>query len=83
MERIFSEIDNHIGFLSDRLNSNDFFFRNTFSGVDIMLSFVLEAATISDSLKNYSNLQRTLDLYQSRPAYQVALEKGGEYKLGG
>jgi len=83
MERIFSEIDNHIGFLSDRLNSNDFFFRNTFSGVDIMLSFVLEAATISDSLKNYSNLQRTLDLYQSRPAYKVALEKGGEYKLGG
>jgi len=83
MERIFSEIDNHIGFLSKRLGSDDFFFRNTFSGADIMLSFVLEAATISDSLQKYSNLKKTLDSYQSRPAYQAALDKGGEYKLGG
>jgi len=82
MERIFSEIDNHIGFLSNRLGSDEFFFRNTFSGADIMLSFVLEAATISDSLQKYSNLKKTLDSYQSRPSYQAALDKGGEYKLG-
>ncbi|MDG2060913.1 MAG: glutathione S-transferase [SAR86 cluster bacterium] len=83
VDRIFSEMQNHIGYLSTRLGSNDFFFRNTFSGTDIMLSFVLEAADVSDQLKDFPNLKNTLAIYQSRSDYQVALEKGGEYKLGG
>ena len=60
----------------------NFFFRNKFSGLDTMLSFVLEAAKISDSLKTFPNLINALDRYQSRPAYKKALEKGGEYILG-
>lgn len=47
-----------------------------------MLSFVLEAAKISDSLKTFPNLVSALDRYQARPAYKAALKKGGEYKLG-
>ena len=82
MDRIFSEIHLHIGYLSKCLGDNEFFFRNKFSGLDTMLSFVLEAARISDSLKDYSNLIDALDRYQSRPAYKKALEKGGEYILG-
>ena len=81
MDRIFSEIHLHIGYLSKCLGDNEFFFRNKFSGLDTMLSFVLEAAKISDSLKDYSNLIDALDRYQSRPAYKKALEKGGEYIL--
>lgn len=82
MDRIFSEIHLNIGYLSKCLGDNEFFFRNKFSGLDTMLSFVLEAAKISDSLKDYSNLIDALDRYQSRPAYKKALEKGGEYILG-
>jgi glutathione S-transferase len=47
-----------------------------------MLSFVLEAAKISDSLKTFPNLVDALNRYQSRPAYKKALDKGGEYILG-
>ena len=47
-----------------------------------MMSFVLEAAKISDSLKSFPNLINILNKYQSRPAYKKALEKGGEYILG-
>ena len=82
MARIFSEINLHIGYLSECLGDNEFFFRNKFSGLDTMLSFVLEAAKISDSLKTFPNLTNALDRYQSRPAYKKALEKGGEYILG-
>ena len=82
MGRIFSEINLHIGYLSECLGDNEFFFRNKFSGLDTMLSFVLEAAKISDSLKTFPNLTNALDRYQSRPAYKKALEKGGEYILG-
>ena len=82
MGRIFSEINLHIGYLSECLGDNEFFFRNKFSGLDTMLSFVLEAAKISDSLKTFPNLINALDRYQSRPAYKKALEKGGEYILG-
>ena len=82
-QRIFSEIKNHLSFLSMRLGENEFFFRNTFSGLDTMISFVLEAAQISDSLKPFPNLVAALERYQSRPAYQEALRRGGEYNLGG
>ena len=81
-ERIFSEINNHLGFLSERLGDNDFFFRDTFSAVDTMLSFVFEGAQISGSLQPFPNLISILERYHERSAYKVALEKGGEYKLG-
>ena len=70
------------------INQNDFnsieamFFRNTFSGVDIMMSFVLEAAKMSGSLEKFSNLEEILKRYQERDAYQKAIEIGGEYSLG-
>jgi glutathione S-transferase len=81
-DRIFSEIHLHLGYLSRCLGKDEFFFRNNFSGLDTMLSFVLEAAKISDSLKTFPNLVDALNRYQSRPAYKKALDKGGEYILG-
>ena len=52
-QRIFSEIKNHLSFLSIRLGDNEFFFRNTFSGLDAMFSFVLETdKNIKKSNKN-------------------------------
>ena len=80
--RIQSEIQNHLGFLSSRLGKNKFFFRNCFSGADIMLSFVLEGAQMSGALKPFSNLQEILKRYQERNAYKKAEELGGKYSLG-
>lgn len=80
--RIYSEIKNHLSFLSSSLDKNLFFFRNKFSGIDIMASFVLEAAKMSGSLQKFSNLEEILKRYQERAAYQKAIEIGGEYSLG-
>ena len=80
--RIQSEIKNHLGFLSNCLGSSNFFFRNQFSGIDIMLSFVLEAAQMSGSLESFSNLKEILQRYQDRSAYKKAIELGGKYLLG-
>ena len=80
--RIYSEIKNHLSFLSSSLDKNLFFFRNKFSGVDIMVSFVLEAAKMSGSLEKFSNLEKILIRYQERSAYQKAIEVGGKYSLG-
>ena len=80
--RIQSEIKNHLGFLSNCLGDSDFFFRNKLSGVDIMLSFVLEGAQMSRSLEPFPNLQKILKRYQERNAYKKAIELGGKYLLG-
>ena len=81
LPRIFSEITNHLSFLSSKLDKNNFFFRNEFSGIDIMVSFVLEGAQLSKSLDPFPNLQAILKRYQSRDAYHEAIKKGGEYSL--
>ena len=80
--RIKSEIQNHLGFLSNVLGKNDYFYRNKFSGVDIMLSFVLEAGKMSGALQSFSNLNDLLTKYQGRDAYKKAIELGGKYSLG-
>ena len=80
--RIKSEIQNHLGFLSNVLGVNEYFYRNKFSGVDIMLSFVLEAGKMSGALQSFSNLYDLLGRYQDRDAYKKAIELGGKYSLG-
>ena len=64
------------------LGDNKFFFRNQFSPVDIMLSFVLEGAMMSRSLEPFSNLKEILKRYQARDAYKKAIEIGGTYTIG-
>ena len=80
--RIKSEIQNHLGFLSNVLGVNEYFYRNKFSGVDIMLSFVLEAGKMSGALQSFANLDALLKRYQDRDAYKKVIELGGKYSLG-
>ena len=80
--RIYSEINNHLGYLSSILGENEFFFRNQFSATDIMLSFVLEGAMMSKSLEPFSNLKEILKRYQERDAYKKAIQIGGAYTIG-
>ena len=80
--RIYSEINNHLGYLSKVLGNNEYFFRNKFSASDIMLSFVLEGAMMSRSLEPFSNLKEALKRYQQREAYKKAIKIGGTYTIG-
>jgi glutathione S-transferase len=80
--RIKSEIKKHLNYLADTLGNDDFFFRNQFSGVDIMLSFVIEAGKISGALIPFPNLEALLKRYQNRVSYKKAIDVGGDYLLG-
>ena len=80
--RIDSEIANHLGFVEASLAGRAFFIGETLTGADIMMSFVAEAARAQGRLDAYPALSAGLDRMHQRPAWKVALERGGPYALG-
>lgn len=79
--RVESEIANHLSYLENAIEGRRFFVGDGFTGADIQLTFVLEAADASGLLKNYPALLEHLSRMQTRPAYKAAIEKGGPYDL--
>ena len=77
--RVDSEIANHLSYMADRLGNRDFFVGDDFTGADVQLLFVLEAA--GARLDPYPNLVKYRARMQDRPAYQRGIEKGGPYQL--
>jgi glutathione S-transferase len=73
----------HLKFLESELNLTEWFAGNELTAADIQMSFPLEAATARGGLTSTSHpkLKAFLDRIHARPAYQRALEKGGEFKL--
>ena len=80
--RITDELNRHLGYMNSALEGNDWFVDNTFSGADIQLSFVAEIAPLMTPMDSLENLVKFRDRLQARPAYQKALEKGGQYDFG-
>jgi len=80
--RIESEIANHDGYIEGQLKGREFFVGNSLTGADIAMSFVAEVSRAQKKLASYPNFNAWLDRMHARPAWQRALEKGGEYKLG-
>lgn len=80
--RITDELNRHLGYMNAALEGNDWFVDNTFSGADIQLSFVAEIAPLMTPMNSLENLVKFRDRLQSRPAYQKALSKGGQYDFG-
>jgi glutathione S-transferase len=80
--RIEPEIDNHLAHANAALGESNFFVANRFTAADIEMSFVLDAAKMRGGLERFPNLVRARAANQARPAYQRALERGGEYKMG-
>jgi glutathione S-transferase len=80
--RIEPEIASHLAHANAALEGRDYFAANRFTAADIQMSFVLDAGNTRGGLDRYPNLVRVRRLYQARPAYQRALEKGGTYEMG-
>ncbi len=80
--RINDEINNHLGYMNGALDGKDYLVGNSLTAADIQNSFVLEAGRAWGRLDQYPNLDRVLTLWQARPAYLRALEKGGPYAMG-
>lgn len=79
--RISSELQNHLGYMNDALGDRPFFVGNSFTGADIQLAYVAEAANSRKLLDAYPNLKTYLERIHARPAYQAALAKGGPVAL--
>lgn len=72
----------HINYMEAELSKNKWFVNGEFSAADIQLSFPLEAASAGGEVSSaHPNLKAFLDRIHSRPAYQTALKRGGEYQL--
>jgi glutathione S-transferase len=74
----------HLDYLDAELGEREWFVGDSLSAADIQLSFPLEAFAARGGLgSNYPCLDAFLQRIHARPAYRRALERGGEYRLGG
>lgn len=80
--RIQSEIVNHLTYTAKGLADKEFFAGGKVTGADALMLFPLEAMHAQGGLAQLPNLAAYVERIQARPAYQRALEKGGEYAMG-
>ena len=76
------QLKQHLDYLEGELGQSGWFAGDAFSGADVQLSFVLEAAAARGGLDaSRPKLMDFLKRIHARPAYQRALDRGGEYAL--
>lgn len=77
-------IDRHLAFLEQTLTDSPWFAGAEMTAADVQMSFPLEAAAARINLDNqFPKLKGFLDRIHARPAYQRAVERGGEFQLPG
>ncbi|QBB69299.1 glutathione S-transferase [Pseudolysobacter antarcticus] len=77
------QIKRHLVFMESELAKSTWFAGDEISAADIQMSFPLEAAAARGGLDaSYPNLSAFLARIHARPAYQQALQRGGEFALG-
>ena len=75
-------IARHLDFMEAELGKSEWFAGKEFSAADIQISFPLEAAAARGGLdSSRPKLMAFLERIHARPAYQRAIERGGEYAL--
>jgi len=73
-------IDNNFAYIDDYLSRHEWFAGGSLSGADIQMSFPLEASAARGVIgEKYPHIADYVTRFQARPAYQKALEVGGEY----
>ena len=79
---IMPQINTHLDYLEAELGKGHWFVGDDFTAADVQLSFPIEAAAARGGLN--ASRPRLMDYLQrihARPAYQRAVERGGEYEL--
>jgi glutathione S-transferase len=75
-------IARHLDYMEAELGKSEWFAGSEFSAADIQISFPLEAAVARGGLDaSRPKLMAFLERIHARPAYQRAIERGGEYAL--
>jgi glutathione S-transferase len=80
---INTQITQQLQYIDGRLAKREYFVGNRFTAADIQMTFVLELAQASGSLRGYPRMEDYLRRMHARAAYRRSVEKGGEYDLGG
>ena len=79
---IMPQINTHLDYLEDELGKGKWFVGDDFTAADVQLSFPIEAAAARGGLDaSRPRLMDYLKRIHARPAYQRAIERGGEYQL--
>lgn len=74
------QIKTHMDFVEAHLAKNEWFLGDRFSAADIQMSFPLEASLARGIVgRNRPKIRNYVRRFQMLPAYQRALEQGGEY----
>ena len=72
----------HLDYIESELGKSEWFAGDAFSAADIQMSFPLEAASVRGGTDTSRPKSKAfLERIHARPAYQRALEKGGNYQL--
>jgi len=74
-------IKTHFQYVEEHLSENTYFTGDAMTGADIQMSFPLQASVARGiiSEQSHPHIHKYVRTFQSRSAYQKALEKGGEY----
>ncbi len=81
---IMPQLNTHLDYLEAELGKAKWFVGDEFSAADVQLSFPIEAAAARGGLSaSRPRLMDFLKRIQARPAYQRAVERGGEYGVMG
>jgi glutathione S-transferase len=73
----------HIQYWNDELTRFAWFAGNEFTAADIQMSFPVEAAAARAGAGSAGQLKSWLERIRARPAYQRALQTGGEFRIPG
>ncbi|MEH2260546.1 glutathione S-transferase family protein [Nostoc sp.] len=76
------QIKLHFDYIEGELRKNTWVVGNEFTAADIQMSFPLEVvATLPQEVENRPKLKEFVERIHARPAYKLALERGGKYDL--
>ncbi len=68
-----------LNFVESHLATHNWFAGEEITGADVQMIFPLESVVASGRAKHYPAIEEYVKRIHSRPAYQTALSKGGEY----
>ena len=78
-----ANVERHLDFMEKTLSQSTWICGDDITAADIQMSFPIEAAEVRTNLTDgYPNLAGFLTRIRTRPAYQLAIEKGGPYQIG-
>ena len=79
--RINEQLESHFEFMEGALQPSGYFIGDSLTGADIMLSFPAEVARAQGRTATRPKLAAFVEMIHARPAWKVALEKGGAYNF--